>query len=52
MNKVKQKQRDRQQHPAKPRGRRKFFILTAVVLMLGSLPLLRSYEEPTVVLMR
>ena len=35
MSKPKQKQRARQQHHAKPRGRRKFFILTAVVLMLG-----------------
>jgi hypothetical protein len=35
MSKPKQKQRARQQPPAKPRGRRKFFILIAVVLMVG-----------------
>ena len=35
MSKPKQKQRARQQHPAKPRARRKFFVLIAVVLTVG-----------------
>jgi hypothetical protein len=35
MSKPKQKQRARQQHHAKPRGRRKFYILVAFVLMVG-----------------
>jgi hypothetical protein len=35
MSKAKQKQRARQQHHAKPRGRRKFFIALAVVLVVG-----------------
>jgi len=35
MSKTKQKQRARQQHHAKPRGRRKFFIAITVVLMVG-----------------
>ena len=35
MSKPKQKQRARKQHHAKPRGRRKFLILFAVVLMAG-----------------
>ena len=35
MSKPKQKQRARQQNHAKPRGRRKFFILISVVLMVG-----------------
>jgi len=35
MSKPKQKQRARQQHYAKPRGRRKFFIAITVVLMVG-----------------
>ncbi|MGH8069337.1 MAG: hypothetical protein ACRERE_29700 [Candidatus Entotheonellia bacterium] len=35
MSKSKQKQRARRQHDAKPRARRKFFILVAVVLMVG-----------------
>jgi hypothetical protein len=35
MSKSKQKQRTRGQHDAKPRARRKFFILVAVVLMVG-----------------
>jgi hypothetical protein len=35
MSKPKQKQRGRQTRATKPSGRRKFFILTAVVLMLG-----------------
>ena len=35
MSKPKQKQKARQQQDAKPRGRRKFFILSALVLMLG-----------------
>jgi hypothetical protein len=35
MSKPKQKQRVRQQHHAKRRGRRKFFIFIAVVLMVG-----------------
>lgn len=35
MSKPKRKNQSRQQHPAKPRGRRKFFILIAVVLMVG-----------------
>ena len=36
MSKSKQKQRARCQHDAKPRARRKFFILVAVVLMVGN----------------
>jgi hypothetical protein len=36
MSKSKQKQRARRKHDAKPRARRKFFILVAVVLMIGS----------------
>jgi hypothetical protein len=35
MSKPKQKQRARKQSPAKPRARRKFFILIAVVLTVG-----------------
>ena len=35
MSKPKQKQQARQQHHAKPRARRKIFILLAVVLMVG-----------------
>jgi len=35
MSKPKQKQRARQPHHAKPRGRRKFLVLIAVVLMVG-----------------
>ena len=35
MSKPKQKQRARQQRHARPRGRRKFFFLIAVVLMVG-----------------
>jgi hypothetical protein len=35
MSKPKQKQRARQQHHTKPRTQRKFFILIAVVLMVG-----------------
>jgi hypothetical protein len=35
MSKSKQKQWARRQHDAKPRARRKFFILVAVVLMVG-----------------
>ena len=36
MSKPKQKQWARQQHPAKPGGRRKFFIAFALVLVVGA----------------
>lgn len=36
MSNPKQKQRARQQHHAKPRGRRKFFITIALVLVVGA----------------